>query len=70
MTPGTAHPPAMPPEMMKAMTELPWSPKVRNTSVEHVGHARKIARVLKESDGQEHEKNERHETDDARQRRR
>lgn len=29
MTPGTAQPPAMPPEMMKGMTELPWRPKKR-----------------------------------------
>ena len=30
-TPGTAQPPAIPPEMMKAMTELPCRPKVRKT---------------------------------------
>jgi len=31
MTPGTAQPPAMPPETMKGMTELPCRPKLRKT---------------------------------------
>ena len=30
-TPGTAHPPPMPPEMMKGITEEPCRPKMRNT---------------------------------------
>ena len=30
ITPGTAHPPAIPPEIIKGITELPWSPKIRN----------------------------------------
>jgi hypothetical protein len=29
MTPGTEQPPAMPPDTMKAITELPWRPKTR-----------------------------------------
>jgi hypothetical protein len=31
ITPGTAHPPAMPPETTKAITELPCRPKARKT---------------------------------------
>jgi hypothetical protein len=31
MTPGTAQPPAMPPETMNGITEQPCSPKMRNT---------------------------------------